>query len=100
MVRLGILVWSGEFLLWHTSNFHLILIPEQMKTRATGVLVLQTNEEVGDGTMKMWWWSKADMEKLIEHTQTAPAQVIRIDQAPLHTYELSQNKCYERQVPT
>jgi hypothetical protein len=58
----------------------------------TGVLAsfgIQTASKKGDGTMKMngngaGAVSKADMEKLIEKaTQTAPAQTIRIEQAPL-----------------
>ena len=57
----------------------------------TGVLAtfgVQTAKKSGDGTMKMngngGGVSKADMEKLIEKaTQTAPAQIIRIEQAPL-----------------
>jgi len=57
----------------------------------TGVLAsfgIQTASKKGDGTMKMQNGngsvSKADMEKLIEKaTQTAPAQTIRIEQAPL-----------------
>ena len=57
----------------------------------TGVLAtfgVQTAKKSGDGTMKMngaaGAVTKADMEKLIEKaTQAAPAQVIRIEQAPL-----------------
>ena len=59
----------------------------------TGVLAtfgVQTAKKSGDGTMKMngaaaaGAVTKADMEKLIEKaTQSAPAQIIRIEQAPL-----------------
>ena len=62
----------------------------------TGVLAsfgIQTASKKGDGTMKMEGGggsgpngsvSKADMERLIEKaTQAAPAQTIRIEQAPL-----------------
>jgi hypothetical protein len=59
----------------------------------TGVLAsfgIQTASKKGDGTMKMngngapGSVSKADMEKLIEKaSQTAPAQIIRIEQAPI-----------------
>ena len=48
---------------------------------------VQTAKKPGDGTMKMNGGSgitKADIEKLIEKAaQTAPAQVIRVEQAPL-----------------
>ena len=93
-VRLGILVWSGGIL---TLNYVTIPnLPQQkidptfMLSVFTGVLAtfgVQTAKKSGDGTMKMQnggGVSKADMEKLIEKaTQTAPAQVIRIEQAPL-----------------
>ena len=57
----------------------------------TGVLAsygVQTAKKSGDGTMKMKdggaGITKADIEKLIEKAaQTAPAQVIRVEQAPL-----------------
>ena len=94
LVRLGILVWSGGIL---TLNYVTIPgLPQQkidptfIASVFTGVLAtfgVQTAKKSGDGTMKMQnggGVSKADMEKLIEKaTQTAPAQVIRIEQAPL-----------------
>ena len=54
----------------------------------TGVLAtfgVQTAKKNGDGTFKAnGGVSKADMEKLIEKAAaTAPAQVIRIEQAPM-----------------
>ena len=78
-VRLGELIWSGE------------IDPTFIASVFTGVLAsfgIQTASKKGDGTMKMQNGSgavsKADMEKLIEKaTQTAPAQTIRIEQAPL-----------------
>ena len=95
-VRLGVLVWSGGIL---TLNYVAIPgVPQQkidptfIASVFTGVLAsfgIQTASKKGDGTMKMngngaGAVSKADMEKLIEKaTQTAPAQVIRIEQAPL-----------------
>ena len=93
-VRLGILVWSGGIL---TLNYVTIPnLPQQkidptfIASVFTGVLAtfgVQTAKKSGDGTMKMngnGGVSKADMEKLIEKaTQTAPAQIIRIEQAPL-----------------
>ena len=94
-VRLGILVWSGGIL---TLNYVTIPnLPQQkidptfIASVFTGVLAtfgVQTAKKSNDGTMKMnganGGVSKADMEKLIEKaTQTAPAQVIRIEQAPL-----------------
>ena len=100
MVRLGVLVWSGGIL---TLNYVAIPgVPQQkidptfIASVFTGVLAsfgIQTASKKGDGTMKMdkgggsgpnGQISKADMEKLIEKaTQAAPAQTIRIEQAPL-----------------
>ena len=98
-VRLGVLVWSGGIL---TLNYVAIPgLPQQkidptfIASVFTGVLAsfgIQTASKKGDGTMKMEGGgsgpngniSKADMEKLIEKaTQAAPAQVIRLEQAPL-----------------
>ena len=98
-VRLGILVWSGGIL---TLNYVAIPgVPQQkidptfIASVFTGVLAsfgIQTASKKGDGTMKMQngngaapgQVSKADMERLIEKaSQTAPAQIIRIEQAPL-----------------
>ena len=96
MVRLGVLVWSGGIL---TLNYVAIPgVPQQkidptfIASVFTGVLAsfgIQTASKKGDGTMKMngganGGVSKADMEKLIEKaTQAAPAQTIRIEQAPI-----------------
>ena len=99
-VRLGVLVWSGGIL---TLNYVAIPgLPQQkidptfIASVFTGVLAsfgIQTASKKGDGTMKMdkgggsgpnGSVSKADMEKLIEKaTQSAPAQTIRLEQAPL-----------------
>ena len=96
MVRITVLAWSGAIL---TLNYVSIPgVPQQkidptfIASVFTGVLAsfgIQTASKKGDGTMKMNGngspqVSKADMEKLIEKaTQTAPAQTIRIEQAPL-----------------
>ena len=100
MVRIGVLVWSGGIL---TLNYVAITrVPQQkidptfIASVFTGVLAsfgIQTASKKGDGTMKMdkgggsgpnGQISKADMEKLIEKaTQAAPAQTIRIEQAPI-----------------
>ena len=97
MVRITVLVWSGAIL---TLNYVAIPgIPQQkidptfIASVFTGVLAsfgIQTASKKSDGTMKMGGSgpggavSKADMEKLIEKaTQAAPAQTIRIEQAPL-----------------
>ena len=97
-VRLGVLVWSGGIL---TLNYVAIPgIPQQkidptfIASVFTGVLAsfgIQTASKKGDGTMKMngngapGQVSKADMERLIEKaSQTAPAQIIRIEQAPIN----------------
>ena len=98
-VRMGVLVWSGGIL---TLNYVAIPgVPQQkidptfIASVFTGVLAsfgIQTASKKGDGTMKMEGGgsgpngniSKADMEKLIEKaTQAAPAQTIRLEQAPL-----------------
>ena len=98
-VRITVLAWSGGIL---TLNYVAIPgVPQQkidptfIASVFTGVLAsfgIQTASKKGDGTMKMEGGgsgpngniSKADMEKLIEKaTQAAPAQTIRIEQAPL-----------------
>ena len=98
-VRLGVLVWAGGIL---TLNYVAIPgVPQQkidptfIASVFTGVLAsfgIQTASKKGDGTMKMEGGgsgpngsiSKADMEKLIaKATEAAPAQTIRIEQAPL-----------------
>ena len=99
-VRLGVLVWSGGIL---TLNYVAIPgVPQQkidptfIASVFTGVLAsfgIQTASKKGDGTMKMdkgggsgpnGSISKKDMEMLIEKaTQAAPAQTIRIEQAPI-----------------
>ena len=98
-VRLGVLVWSGGIL---TLNYVAIPgLPQQkidptfIASVFTGVLAsfgIQTASKQGDGTMKMEGGgsgpngavSKKDMEALIEKaTSAAPAQTIRIEQAPL-----------------
>ena len=100
MVRIGVLVWSGGIL---TLNY--VTIPGMVQQKIdptfiasvfTGVLAsfgIQTASKKGDGTMKMdkgggsgpnGQISKKDMEMLIERaTAAAPAQTIRIEQAPL-----------------
>ena len=97
MVRLGILVWSGGILTLAYIKLPAALgIPEQkldptfIASVFTGVLAtfgVQTAKKSGDGTMKMGnagGVSKADLEKLIAAAAaTAPAQTIRIEQAPL-----------------
>ncbi len=100
MVRIGVLVWSGGIL---TLNYVTIpgvvqqkIDPTFIASVFTGVLAsfgIQTASKKGDGTMKMekgggsgpnGQISKQDMEKLIEKaTQSAPAQTIRLEQAPL-----------------
>jgi len=109
-VRITVLAWSGGIL---TLNYVSIPgIPQQkidptfIASVFTGVLAsfgIQTASKKGDGTMKMngngggsgpnGQISKADMEKLIERaTQAAPAQTIRIEQAPLTLSPAPQQK--------
>ncbi len=100
MVRIGVLVWSGGIL---TLNYVTIpgmaqqkIDPTFIASVFTGVLAsfgIQTASKKGDGTMKMdkgggsgpnGQISKKDMEMLIEKaTAAAPAQTIRLEQAPL-----------------
>ena len=94
-VRLGILVWSGGILtLAYVKLPPALGVPEQkldptfIASVFTGVLAtfgVQTAKKQGDGSYKAQGQvSKADMERLIEKAAaTAPAQVIRIEQAPL-----------------
>ena len=93
-VRLGILVWSGGIL---TLNYVTIpgfpqgkIDPTFIASVFTGVLAtfgVQTakNKSNGNGnSAPAGGVTKKDMEMLIERaTQAAPAQTIRIDQAPL-----------------
>ncbi len=92
-VRLGILIWSGGIL---TLNYVSIpnfpqknIDPTFIASVFTGVLAsfgIQTakNKDKSNGASAPGAVSKADMEKLIERaTQTAPAQTIRIEQAPM-----------------
>ena len=91
-VRLGILIWSGGIL---TLNYVAIpnfpqknIDPTFIASVFTGVLAsfgIQTaknkNASAGGGSANI---SKKDMEMLIEKaTQAAPAQTIRIEQAPM-----------------
>ena len=100
LVRIIVLFWSGAIL-----SLNYVTIPNYEKDKIdptfiasvfTGVLAtfgITTASKKNDGTMKMdkgggsgpnGSISKADMEKLIEKaTQAAPAQTIRIEQAPI-----------------
>ena len=92
-VRLGILVWSGGIL---TLNYVTIpnfpqgkIDPTFIASVFTGVLAtfgVQTakNKNGNGGSAPGGGVSKSDLEKLINAAaQTAPAQTIRIEQAPL-----------------
>ena len=106
-VRLGILIWSGGILtLAYIKLPPALGIPEQkldptfIASVFTGVLAtfgVQTAKKSGDGTMKMGGAgggvSKADLEKLIAAAaQTAPAQTIRIEQAPIQIASVAPKK--------
>ena len=95
-VRLGILIWSGGILtLAYIKLPPALGIPEQkldptfIASVFTGVLAtfgVQTAKKGGanGGGAAPGSISKADMERLIEKaSQTAPAQTIRIEQAPI-----------------
>jgi hypothetical protein len=93
-VRLGILVWSGGILtLAYIKLPPALGIPEQkldptfIASVFTGVLAtfgVQAAKKAGEGGNGHGGISKADMERLIEAAaSTAPAQTIKIEQAPL-----------------
>ena len=94
-VRLGILVWSGGILTLAYIKLPAALgIPEQkldptfIASVFTGVLAtfgVQAAKKAGEnGGSNGGGISKADMERLIAAAaQTAPAQTIRIEQAPV-----------------
>ena len=94
-VRLGILVWSGAILtLAYVELPSALKIPKQdldptfIASVFTGVLAtfgVQTSKKgAQSGGSASGGVSKADMEKLIAAaSQTAPAQTIRIEQAPI-----------------
>tara|TARA_B100001059_G_scaffold51363_1_gene44893 strand:+ start:390 stop:845 length:456 start_codon:yes stop_codon:yes gene_type:complete len=97
-VRLGILVWSGGILtLAYIQLPPALGIPEQkldptfIASVFTGVLAtfgVQAAKKNGDGTFKAQGGgggiTKADLQELINAAkETAPAQVIRVEQAPL-----------------
>ena len=91
-VRLGILIWSGGIL---TLNYVTIpgfpqgkIDPTFIASVFTGVLatfgVQTAKSKNGNGSAPAGGVSKSDLEKLINAAaQTAPAQTIRIEQAPL-----------------
>jgi len=115
-VRLGILVWSGGIL---TLNYVTIPnLPQQkidptfIASVFTGVLAtfgVQTAKKSGDGTMKMngngngaaaagagGGITKADLERLIAAaSQTAPAQTIRVETAPIKVVTDSEQPPYK-----
>ena len=94
LVRLGILIWSGGIL---TLNYVTIPGLPQQKIDPTfiasvftgvlatfGVQTAKSKNGNGGGSAPAGGVSKSDLEKLINAAaQTAPAQTIRIEQAPL-----------------
>ena len=93
-VRLGILIWSGGILtLAYIKLPPALGIPEQkldptfIASVFTGVLAtfgVQTAKKNGANGASGGGISKADLERLIAAAaQTAPAQTIRIEQAPI-----------------
>ena len=93
-VRLGILVWSGAILtLAYVDLPEAFKMPKQdldptfIASVFTGVLAtfgVQTSKKGATSGGGGGGVSKADMEKLIAAaSQTAPAQTIRIEQAPI-----------------
>ena len=114
LVRLGILVWSGGIL---TLNYVTIPgLPQQkidptfIASVFTGVLAtfgVQTAKKSNDGTMKMngaaagaagapGAITKADLERLIAAAkETAPAQTIRVETAPIKVVTDSEQPPYK-----
>ena len=116
LVRLGILVWSGGIL---TLNYVTIPgLPQQkidptfIASVFTGVLAtfgVQTAKKSGDGTMKMngngngaaagggpGGITKEDLERLIAAAkETAPAQTIRVETAPIKVVTDSEQPPYK-----
>ena len=94
-VRLGILIWSGSILTLASINLpptlgipDQTLVPTFIASVFHGVVAtfgVQAAKKNGDGTCKAQGGiTRADMEMLIEKAAaTAPAQVIRIEQAPI-----------------
>jgi hypothetical protein len=93
-VRLGILVWSGGILtLAYIKLPPALGIPEQkldptfIASVFTGVLAtfgVQAAKKAGENGGNGGGITKEQMERLIEKAaQTAPAQTIRIEQAPM-----------------
>ncbi len=93
-VRLGILIWSGGILtLAYIKLPPALGIPEQkldptfIASVFTGVLAtfgVQTAKKNGANGASGGGISKADLERLIAAAaQTAPAQTIRVEQAPI-----------------
>jgi hypothetical protein len=93
-VRLGILIWSGGILtLAYIKLPPALGIPEQkldptfIASVFTGVLAtfgVQTAKKNGANGTSGGGISKADLERLIAAAaQTAPAQTIRVEQAPI-----------------
>ena len=93
-VRLGILVWSGAILtLAYVELPSALKMPKQdldptfIASVFTGVLAtfgVQTSKKGAQGGGGGGGVSKSDMERLIAAAaQTAPAQTIRIEQAPV-----------------
>ena len=105
-VRLGILVWSGGILtLAYIKLPPALGIPEQkldptfIASVFTGVLAtfgVQAAKKAGESNGNGGSISKADMERLIAAAaQTAPAQTIRIEQAPIQIGFASTEKPYQ-----
>ena len=106
-VRLGILVWSGGILtLAYIKLPPALGIPEQkldptfIASVFTGVLAtfgVQAAKKAGEGGGNgNGGITKEQMERLIEKAaQTAPAQTIRIEQAPIQIGFASTEKPYQ-----
>ena len=105
VVRLVVVGWSGFIVSLNYINIpgystepKDITFPASILTGVLSTFGVEAARKRGDGTMKMDKnqtpnLTKADFEKLIEKaTQTAPTQILRIEQAPIKIVTEGTNK--------
>ena len=105
VVRLVVVGWSGFIVSLnyitipgYSTEPKDITFPASILTGVLSTFGVEAARKRGDGTMKMDKnqtpnLTKADFEKLIEKaTQTAPTQILRIEQAPIKIVTEGTNK--------
>jgi len=105
IVRLVVVGWSGFIVSLnyitipgYSTEPKDITFPASILTGVLSTFGVEAARKRGDGTMKMDKnqtpnLTKADFEKLIEKaTQTAPTQILRIEQAPIKIVTEGTNK--------